>query len=201
MKRSRTWRNRLLSPLIYLAALVLLMEDWFWDQGTRLVALIAAWPPLKALEQRIVALSPYAALCAFALPAILLLPVKIAALMAIASGHLFSGVCVIILAKIGGAAVVARLYVLTRPTLLSLAWFARWHGWFLRHKHYWIGRLKTSDAYRRASMLARRMRGAARPAVSAFAGPRSRGGAMARRADRPARILRRAMALWRAPRR
>ena len=198
MKRSRTWRNRLLSPLIYLAALILLLEDWLWDQGMRLVALITAWPPLKALEQRIVALAPYAALCAFALPAIVLLPVKILALMAITSGHAFSGVCVIIVAKIGGAAVVARLYALTRPTLLTLAWFARWHDWFMRHKHTWIGRLKASDAYRRASALAALLR---RTARAAFARLRPRGDAAARgRRRRPARFLRRFIALWRARR-
>jgi len=156
MKRSCTWRNRLLSPLIYLAALILLIEDWLWDQGMRLVAL-----------------------------------------MAITSGHPFSGVFVIIVAKIGGAAVVARLYALTRPTLLTLAWFARWHGWFMRHKQTWIGRLKASDAYRRASALAALLRRAAR---DAFARLHPRGDATARRNRRPARRLRRFIALWRARR-
>lgn len=197
MKRPRTLRNRLLSPLVYLAALLLLMEDWFWDLGLALVRLVVGWPPLRALERRIVALSPYAALCAFVLPAILLLPVKILALLAIASGHPFSGVAVIIIAKIGGAALVARLYVLTLPVLLTLPWFARWHHTFMLHKDHWVGRLKGSDAFRRASMLSAMMRGAARAALARLR-PRSFG---ARRASRPARILRRFIAIWRARRR
>lgn len=131
MKRSRPLRNRLLSPLIYLAALLLLMEDWFWDLGLRLINLVASWPPFKLIEQRIVALPPYGALCAFVVPALLLLPVKILALFAIASGHPISGVAVIVAAKVGGAALVARIYFLTRDTLLTLAWFARWHGKFM----------------------------------------------------------------------
>jgi hypothetical protein len=198
MKRSRTLRNRLLSPLVYLAALILLMEDWFWDLGLRLVRLVVSWPPLKALEQRIVALPPYPALCAFVLPGILLLPVKVLALFAIASGYPFSGVAVIIVAKVGGATVVARLYILTRPTLLSLPWFARWHNKFMDLKDHWIGRLKGTDAFRRVSMLSAMMRGAARACLARL---RPRGGFGARHASRPARMLRRFIAIWRARRR
>jgi hypothetical protein len=197
MKRSRTLRNRLLSPLVYLAAMILMLEDWFWDLGLRLVRLVVAWPPLKVLEKHIVALPPYAALCAFVLPAILLLPVKILALFAIASGHPISGITVIVVAKVGGAAVVARLYVLTRPTLLSLPWFARWHNKFMDLKDHWVGRLKASDAFRRVSMLSAMMRSAARAALARLR--RRRFGA--RRSSRPARMLRRFIAMLRAKRR
>jgi hypothetical protein len=198
MKRSRTLRNRLLSPLVYLAALILMLEDWFWDLGLRLVRLIVSWPPLKVLERRIVALPPYGALCAFVLPALLLLPVKILALFAIAAGYPFSGITVIVVAKVGGAAVVARLYVLTKPTLLSLPWFARWHTRFMDLKDHWVGRLKATDAFRRVSMLSAMMRGAARAALARL---RPRGGFGARHASRPARMLRRFIAIWRARRR
>ncbi|MFC0135678.1 hypothetical protein CR105_19260 [Massilia eurypsychrophila] len=198
MKSSRTLRNRLLSPLVYLAALLLLLEDWLWDLGLRLVRLVAAWPPWKALERHIIALPPYAALAAFVLPAILLLPVKLVALFAIASGYPMSGISVIILAKVGGAAVVARLYVLTKPTLLSLPWFALWHEKFMTFKSYWIGRLKATDAFRRVSMLSQMMRGAARAALARL---RPKAGFGARHASRPARMLRRFIAIWRARRR
>ncbi|WLI87959.1 hypothetical protein Q4S45_14555 [Massilia sp. R2A-15] len=198
MKRSRTLRNRLLSPLVYLGALILLLEEWFWDLGLRLVRLIAGWPPLKALERHIVALPPYAALAAFVLPALLLLPVKIIALIAIASGHPISGIAVIVVAKIGGAALVARIYFLTRPTLLTLAWFERWHTRFIDIRDRWIARLKATDAYRRVSMLSALMRGAAR---TFFARLRPRVKSGARSASRPARMLRRFIAIWRARRR
>jgi hypothetical protein len=198
MKRSRTLRNRLLSPLVYLAALILLLEDWLWDLGLRLVRLVVSWPPLKVLERHIVALRPYPALCVFALPAILLFPVKVLALIAIASGHPISGVTVIVAAKVGGAAAVARLYVLTKPALLTLPWFARWHNRFIDLKDHWIGRLKATDAYRRVSMLSAMMRGAARAFLRRL---RPRGGFGARHASRPARMLRRFIAIWRARRR
>ena len=207
MKRSRTLRNRLLWPLVYLAALMLLLEDWLWDLGLRLVRQVVAWPPLRSLERRIVALPPYAALGVFVLPAVLLLPVKILALMAIASGHLVSGLAVIIAAKIGGAALVARLYVLTLPTLLTLAWFALWHGRFMDWKNHWVGRLKASTAYRRVSRLSASVSAMAAAIASAIrTAARSTlarlrpGGAGGRRWRRPTRLLRRVIAIWRARR-
>jgi hypothetical protein len=155
-------RTRLLAPLVYLAALILLLEEWFWDIGARLGAGLARWPLLAALEARVRRLPPWGALCLFVLPGLLLLPVKLLALMAIAKGHAVAGIATIVVAKLGGAVVVARLYTLTLPTLLAVGWFARCHGWFMRLKNGWIGRLRASPLFLRARRQLRRMRRTAR---------------------------------------
>lgn len=160
MKRAHA-RSRLLAPLVQLAALVLLAEAWTWDVGSRAAARMAAWPPLRRLEARVGALPVWAALCAFVLPGLLLLPVKLLALLAIAHGHALAGLAGFVAAKLGGAVVVARIYVLTLPTLLTLAWFARWHGGFLRLKDRLLAALRASGFWRRvrAAMAdARRLR-------------------------------------------
>ncbi|MFP5390430.1 MAG: hypothetical protein ACLGI6_02640 [Gammaproteobacteria bacterium] len=198
MTRPGKLRSRLLAPLVYLAAFILLIEEWFWDAGLRLVTRITAWPPLHALERRVERLSPYAALCAFVAPGILLFPVKILALMAIAHGHAMAGVAVIIAAKLGGAAVVARLYALTRPTLLSLPWFARWHGLFMRTKERWVGRLKATHAWRRVSMMSSLMRAALRDLRARLRPAHPFG---SRHGSRPARMFRRVRSLLRTRRR
>jgi hypothetical protein len=195
MKQANKLRNRLLSPLVYLGALILLLEDWLWDFGTRLAAFIATWPPLRALERRIMALGPYPALCVFVLPALLLFPVKVAALMAIAAGHALYGAAVIVAAKVAGAAVVARLYALTRPALLTLAWFARWHDAFVETKERWVAHLKNSAAFRRASALGAQLRAAARALTARWRRNSPMG---ERHGTRPARMLRRFIAIWRA---
>ena len=195
MNRPRRLRKILLTPLIYLAALILLFEEWCWDLGVRIARWLAAHLPLQALDERIRKLPPYAALVLFVLPAILLFPVKIMALMAIASGHVFTGVCTIVLAKIGGAAAVARLYLLTRPTLLSLPWFARWHNWFIALKDHWIGRLKATAAWQRTRELTNRIKERAR---TLLAGVTARPGG--RHSLRLARLIRRILAMWRARR-
>ncbi|UOD30838.1 hypothetical protein INH39_03625 [Massilia violaceinigra] len=197
MTRPKRTRSRLLAPLLYLAALILLLEEWLWDSGKRLGAVIAGWPLVRGLDARIRALPPYAALCAFVLPAILLFPVKLLALLAIADGHVVTGVLAMVLAKIGGAAAVTRLYALTLPSLLTLAWFARWHGVFMAFKDKWVGALKATLAYRRTSRSVLGLRARWRRAIAARR-RRAKGG---RHSLRPTRILRRFAARWRARRR
>jgi len=193
---ARRLRKLLLTPLIYVAALLLLFEEWCWDTGVAIARWLAARLPLQALDARIRKLPPYAALFLFVLPAILLFPVKIMALMAIASGHVVTGVGTIVLAKIGGAAAVARLYLLTRPTLLSLPWFARIHDAFMDLKARWVGRLKATAAWRSTRAMATRVRQSARAMLASVT---ARPGG--RRSVRPARLMRRILAMWKARRR
>lgn len=189
-------RTRLFAPLVYLAALLLLFEEWCWDAGARLAAGLAHWPLLAAFEARVRLLPPWGALCLFVLPGLLLLPVKLLAVVAIAHGHAVSGIATIVLAKLGGAAVVARLYALTLPTLLAVGWFARCHGWFMTLKNHWVGRLRASRAFVQAGRLLRVMRRALRRW-------RNRRGARfgSRHASRASRVLRRFVVQWRARRR
>lgn len=153
-------RSPLLAPLVQLAALVLLLEAWTWEVGSRAGARMAAWPPLHWLETRIRRLPAWAALGAFVLPGLLLLPVKLLALLAIAKGHALAGVTGFIVAKLGGAAVVARIYVLTLPVLLGIGWFARWHGAFMRLKERLLAALRASAFWRqvRAALATARRR-------------------------------------------
>lgn len=189
-------RTRLFAPLVHLAALFLLLEEWCWDVGAWLGAGLARWPLLAALEARVRLLPPWGALCLFVLPGLLLLPVKLLAVVAIAHGHAVSGIATIVVAKLGGAAVVARLYALTLPTLLAVGWFARFHGWFMTLKDHWVGRLRASHAFVQAGRLLRAMRRTLRRW-------RNRRGARfgSRHASRASRVLRRFVVQWRARRR
>jgi hypothetical protein len=198
MTRPISTRNRLLAPLLYLAALVLLFEDWCWDVGVRIGATVGAWPPLRALEQRVRALPPYLALAAFVLPGLLLFPVKVLAVVAIAHGHPVSGIAALAVAKMGGAAVVARLYVLTLPSLLALAWFARCHAWFFSVKDRCFAYVRASRTFIHARRLAHLLRRALRRMARRLA-PHAPFGS--RHGRRTARLLRRFMQLWRARRR
>ena len=196
--RPRSLRNRLLSPLVVAGALLLLLEEWCWDLGLALIRRVSGWPPFKLIDSHIAALSPYPALCLFVLPALLLLPVKLLALFAIGAGYPVTGVAVFVVAKLGGAALVARVYFLTRPALLTLPWFARWHQRFIAIKDDWMGRLRETGFYRRSSLTSQQVRAAVRRAWNRM---RRRGRHGVRAATRPARILRRFQAIFRARRR
>jgi hypothetical protein len=73
-------------------------------------------------------LPPYAALLVFFAPMVALFPVKVFGLWLIGEGRGFLGVGIIVVAKVAGTAVVARLFMLTHPALMQLPWFARLYG-------------------------------------------------------------------------
>jgi len=128
------WARRALRALfIWMVALVILFEEWGWDPLARLVGTLARLPVFARLERHIAALPPYAALAVYCVPALLMLSVKLVALYWISLGYLALGVTAIVVAKIAGTAVVARLFQLTQPTLVTLPWFAalyrRWSIW------------------------------------------------------------------------
>ena len=129
-------------------ALLILFEEWGWEPLQRALAAIGRLPLLRQLEAAISRLPPRAALAVFLLPTLLLLPIKLLALGAIAHGHKLLGLGVIVLAKLLGTAVVARLFALTRPALLQLPWFAsgyaRWTAW----KDGVLAQVRTSWAWR-----------------------------------------------------
>jgi hypothetical protein len=148
------WLRRIAEALI---ALVILFEEWGWEPLQRAIAWVARLPPLAWLERRIAALPPYAALAVFALPTLLLLPVKLAALWLIGKGKASLGVAVIVIAKIVGTALLARLFKLTQPALMRLAWFARWYARWTAWKEDLLARVRASWAWRVGRVIKRRV--------------------------------------------
>jgi len=135
---------------IVVAALVLLFEEWGWEPLAALLARLAKLPFFAWLERKIAALPPYAALATFAVPALMLLPIKIAALFLIAHGHGLLGLVVILFAKLAGTAILARLFTLTQPTLMRLAWFARWYPRWKAWKDRIMDEVRRSAAWQAA---------------------------------------------------
>ncbi len=111
--------------LAVIAAIWFWLEEWLWDHLLVVTAWLAKLPPIRWLEAKIARLPPYAALAAFLIPAAVLLPFKLFAFWLIAQGHGWLGMQVFIIAKLVGTALLARIFALTRPALLSVGWFAR----------------------------------------------------------------------------
>ena len=122
-------RNILLTPVL----LVLLFEEWGWEPLARLFARLGELPFWAKLESIIKGLPPWAALLAFGLPVVTLIPIKLLALYLVSQGHVASGLMLVIAAKLTGTAIAARLFQLTEPALMRMPWFARlyipWKTW------------------------------------------------------------------------
>ena len=140
-----------------LLALLILFEEWGWEPLQRLAARIARLPPLAWLERRIAALPPLAALAVFFVPALALLPIKLLALWLIGQGQALLGVLLIVVAKLAGTALLARLFTLTQPALMQLAWFARWHGRWTAWKAALLVQVRASWAWRVGRVVKRRV--------------------------------------------
>ena len=140
-----------------LLALVILFEEWGWEPLQRALAWVGRLPGLRWTEARIRALPPYAALALFALPTLLLLPVKLLALWLIGQGKVVLGTLVILSAKVAGTAIVARLFTLTQPALIQLGWFARAYARWTDWKAVQLAHVRSSWPWRLGRVLKRQV--------------------------------------------
>ncbi len=142
-------KRLLLLPLTWLTAIVFLIEEAIWDWTAKLMARLGAMRLVHAVETRIAALPPRWALVAFLLPSLILIPAKLLGLHAIASGHWFVGSSVFIIAKLLGMALFSRIFNLTRPALMQLAWFERLYNAVMYYRNRIHAYLDNWPAYQR----------------------------------------------------
>jgi hypothetical protein len=145
-----------------LLALVLLFEEWGWEPLQALLAKLGRLALFAWIESRIARLPPWAAVAVFTVPALALLPVKLLALFLIGRHHAFMGLCVLLGAKVLGTALLARLFTLTQPALMQLAWFARWYPRWKHWKDGIIAQVRASPAWRMGKRLKMQIRTAVR---------------------------------------
>lgn len=146
-----------------LLALLIVLEEWGWRPLADFLAWIARWRPLAALETSIARLPPYAALVAFALPTLVLLPLKFFALLLIGKGYYMTSVALFLIAKAVATALVARLFILTQPALMSIGWFAWTYERVMPWKEALTEQVRNSYVWRAGRALKWRVRRALQP--------------------------------------
>ncbi len=154
--------HRLKHFLLTLAAVLFLFEAWLWDWtqalGRALIGLLP-WQAFKDAVARIIAsLPPYAALTLFVLPILVVEPLKVFAVRAMAHGHIIKGLIGLAALKFVGVGVFAFIFDLTRDKVLEIAWFARFYRWVLMWRdkaHAFIAPYKAAVVARLAALKAR----------------------------------------------
>lgn len=139
-------------------ALVLLFEEWGWQPLLAALAWLARFRIVARIEAWIATLPPYAALVVFAAPSLILLPVKIIGLWLLSQGQVLAAGGLLAAAKVASTALVARIFMLTRPALMQLAWFARLYDRFVPWKEALFARIRASFVWRYGRMLKTRVR-------------------------------------------
>lgn len=137
--------NRFLKPVIYLLATVYFLADAIFVPIARPVA---AWFSrhlvLDRLRRWIEELRPYPALALFAVPVLLLEPVKPVAAYLAATGHIATSIAVLIVGELLKLILVERLFSLTRDKLMTIPAFAWAYDRFSQAKDW----LESSEAWR-----------------------------------------------------
>jgi hypothetical protein len=155
--------------VIPVAALYFLAEEYIWVHLERALAALARLGWVAWLEARVAGVGPYTAMVLFLFPLGVTWAIKIFAIYLLGTGHI-TALATIVAAKIVGTAIAARLFTLTRPALLSVAWFARCHAWVIRTKDWLYARVKAMPAYVAARRLARAAKATVRRTSGAIRG-------------------------------
>ncbi|MEC5213372.1 hypothetical protein RCH06_001918 [Polaromonas sp. CG_9.5] len=136
----------------------LLFEEWGWEPLAAVFAALGRLPVWRQLERLIVRLPPWAALLAFGVPVLALIPIKLLAVYLLGQGHVATGLGIIVLAKLAGTAFAARLFQLTQPALMQIQWFASlyvpWKIW----KDYKLRQVRSSLPWRWSRRLRQRVK-------------------------------------------
>ena len=95
-------------------------------------------------------LGPYQSLALLAVPVCLVEPLKLIATFVVGKGHWITGTVMITLAYAASLLVVERLFVIFKPKLLKLRWFARVWSWFIVQR-YKLAKILAAAAWKRAN--------------------------------------------------
>lgn len=105
--------------LLTLLAILLIFEEWLWDLlsacGQYLVKLLR----LESFERWLGQTRPYTALLTITIPIIIVTPINIAAIWLLIHGLLIEGILLEIFAKLLGTLLIARVFTLIKPQLLT----------------------------------------------------------------------------------
>jgi hypothetical protein len=151
-------RGPVVAALNVLAALIILFEEWGWRPLSELIARLAKYAPIAAVERWIAGLPPYPALFVIALPTTLLLPLKFVAVWLLANEHFATATALFFGAKLASTALIARVFLLTKPALMQIGWFAMVYNWFVPWKDALFAKIRSSWAWRYGRMLKNRVR-------------------------------------------
>ncbi|MDO9383216.1 MAG: hypothetical protein Q7T86_10180 [Hyphomicrobiaceae bacterium] len=135
------------------AALLVLFEEWGWRPLSNALARLARFRPWARLELAIAGLPPYAALAAIALPSSLLFPLKFVAIWLVANGYLITAAALFVAAKVVSTALIARIFILVKPALMQIGWFAALYDRFVPWKEAIFARIRATWVWRYGRMV------------------------------------------------
>lgn len=130
----RTLRKSIISFFVFFAAIFLYFQEWFWNAAKPIIEKISVYKIIQVVEDWVKKLNPACSLLLFVFPAAVVQIAEIWGLKISASGSPFLGTSVYLLAKIFGFMAISRIYYVTKPKTMQIAWFKAFIDWFLKIK-------------------------------------------------------------------
>lgn len=143
---------------IPLAAAIVFFEEVLLHYLGVAMAAFGRWPPVARLERWLAGLPPWAALLAFVAPSTLVLPVKLAAVFFALQGRFGLAAASVALGKVLATALVARLYQVLRPTLVTMPWFLASETWLFAWRDRLYAFVRALPVWQKAKTMMRRAR-------------------------------------------
>jgi len=141
-------RPSVIFALNVLVALLLLFEEWGWRPLSNLLAQLARFRIWALAELWLAGLPPYGALVALGVPSMIVIPTKLIGVYLLATGHIVTATVIIVCAKLAGTALVARIFILTKPALMQISWFRRAYDWFVPWQEALFAWIRSSSVWR-----------------------------------------------------
>jgi hypothetical protein len=141
------------SVIFVLASIYFLVDAAFVTVARPLANRIAAHQMVGSLGVRVASLRPYPTLALFAVPLIVLEPVKPVAAYLAGTGHITVGMFVLVVGEVLKLMLIERLFSMSRDKLISIPAFAWTYGMYLRAEE-WLESFEAWQAARRWKCLA-----------------------------------------------
>jgi hypothetical protein len=146
--------KRILKPAAYvLAVLYFLLDAVFLPVAGRMSRWVGDHWALGGLRRWIESLPPYPTLLLFAVPVVVLEPVKPLAFYLVGTGHVVTGLSAFVVAELVKLVLIERLFNISRDKLMSIAAFAWGYGKY-RQARDWATSLEAWQNLRRLSRVA-----------------------------------------------
>jgi hypothetical protein len=136
-------REKLPRPLLLALALAFLFETWIWDRvaaAAQRIAALVRWAEVRVALMRVIDRLPaWAALLLFGVPFIVAEGGSFVCVVLTAMGHVVAGVVGYTAIKLVGFALLAAIFDLTKPKLMTLPWFVFVYDKALVFHHFALG--------------------------------------------------------------
>ena len=139
--------------LLSFLAIFLIIEEWLWDLLTAFGHKLVQWLNLEQFEQWLRQTTAPMALVAFSIPILIVAPINLVAFELLVNGLILQSILMEGLAKLLGTLLVARVFALTKPQLLTFAFLRIIYSTIIRWLHWAHEKITETTVYRWAKQL------------------------------------------------